>query len=120
MATLIALNQMINAAHGIQQCDLFGTAGVSATDTGKWVWVGHLTDMSIEVNGINGDTVTFRGCNLPFASRPADGDDYAPIGGSITSDQMVAVIPPMLWIKGKVTIVSGTAVKSRLVGHVRR
>ena len=120
MATAITLNQMENIGNGIAQCDLYGTGGLGASDTGKWVYVGHLANISVEIEGISGDTCSLWGSSKTILLPPADADDYEQIGSNISADAHVAVTIPVLWIKAKITRSAGTAVHARLTGHVRR
>lgn len=90
--------------------------GLVSTDTGTWLFVGDLTDMSVEVAGISGDSITLHGSNAE--DQPATGTDAAPLGGAITTDQIMNINNPIRWIKMKMTYSAGT-VFAHLIGHVR-
>ena len=118
MANVIVISRdSVNA--GIVYANLAGIAagtGLVSTDTGTWLFVGDLTDMSVEIAGISGDSITLHGSNIE--AKPATTDDGAPLGGAITTDQLVNISMPIRWIKIKMTYSAGT-IFAHLIGHIR-
>ena len=112
MATAIPITS--RAGWRTRIIEFLGAAGVAATDTGDWVDVSDLENMTIDVYGITTATVQVRGFNT--ISKPLASADGRLIGSNITTDKMVA-IHPMKWVKIKVSAWTTGTIIANLFGQ---
>jgi hypothetical protein len=88
------------------------------TSDGEWFDVRGMDLWSIDISGINGETLELYGSNA--AIKPADNVDGRQLGLDITQDQIVANVVPVSWAKLKLPTGGAGSVTARFVGITRK
>ena len=107
----------------LSHSNLFGRAGIRAqlltdqvgTTDGEWLGLEGFFPVSIELNGMNADTLQIRGSNLP--TQPLNTAHGFQLGVDITSDQLVVLLAPVRWIKVRVTAAGTGTINAYLEGR---
>jgi hypothetical protein len=85
---------------------------------GEWIDVRGLDLWSLDISGINGETLQIRGSNAE--DKPLDSVHERQLGIDITADGIYANVIPMSWMKVRISVGGAGSVTARFVGVTRK
>ena len=89
---------------------------LQATNDGTWIHVAGMRDFTLDISGINGDTVQLHGSN--DAAAPNNTDDAHQLGSNITADKIVQLSGcPIKWLKASIPAYSAGTITVRVVAR---
>ena len=91
-------------------------AETNASD-GEWFSAGGFDIWTIDISGINGETLEICGSNA--AVRPDDTTHGRLLGSAVIADGIYASVVPLLWVKLRISIAGAGSVTARFLGITR-
>jgi hypothetical protein len=85
-----------------------------ATTEGEWIDVGGVYPLTIQIDGVDGDTVDVRYSNSPTMPPPEHFDLKA--GDDIVADTGFSFEMPVRWLKVRVTAYNAGSITAKLFG----